>query len=223
MLQPTAEQLAECGMTAEERWFPIPDWSSYEVSDYGQVRSKPVQRMAGRAGLRWTKGKILKQTNSYGHVTVSLYEPGRKKWTAGVASVVLRAIVGPPPEGQEARHFYDPNPFNNALWNLCWGTHSDNVLDELRHYGKHHSKGVPRSEETKAKIGEANRGHVPSEETRQKIREANTGHVVSEEAKAKMSESQKRRWAKTSKKTRSLHMAAAVEAAAAKRRGRWIS
>ena len=72
------------------------------------------------------------------------------------------------------------------------------VLNQPRaclYYGK--GKGHKKSEETKLKIGNANRGRVHSEETRAKVSEANKGNKKSlgnkhsEESKAKMSEATK--------------------------------
>ena len=55
-------------------------------------------------------------------------------------------------------------------------------------YGKHHS------EETKKKIGDANRGKVWTEEERQRLSEAMIGRKYSEESKEKMSESRQEFW-----------------------------
>lgn len=56
------------------------------------------------------------------------------------------------------------------------------------------NKGKERSEETKRRIGEANKGKIYSDETRRKLSESNKGkHNVSEEGRRKLSESAKRR------------------------------
>ena len=56
-----------------------------------------------------------------------------------------------------------------------------------------HQKGKHRTEETRIKISENNKGHILSEETKKKISETLKGHIFSEETRKKMSESQKRR------------------------------
>lgn len=48
--------------------------------------------------------------------------------------------------------------------------------------------GIPCSEETKIKIGNANRGRIPTEETIKKLRQAHIGHKHSDETKEKMSQ-----------------------------------
>lgn len=50
-----------------------------------------------------------------------------------------------------------------------------------------HRRGVPRSEETKAKISATKKGHRHSEETKAKISSINKGRKHSEETKAKIS------------------------------------
>ncbi len=45
--------------------------------------------------------------------------------------LILEAFVGPRPVGMECRHL-DGNPQNNALSNICWGTHAENGTDTRR-------------------------------------------------------------------------------------------
>ena len=52
-----------------------------------------------------------------------------------VARQVLTAFVGPKPHGLECCHL-DDDPFNNALANLRWDTHSGNMKDRARNSGR---------------------------------------------------------------------------------------
>jgi hypothetical protein len=45
--------------------------------------------------------------------------------------LILEAFVGPRPRGMECRHL-DGNPMNNALFNICWGSHAENTDDSRR-------------------------------------------------------------------------------------------
>ena len=54
-----------------------------------------------------------------------------------------------------------------------------------------HQKGKQRSEETRRKLSEANKGHILSEETKKKISATLKGHIFSEESRKKMSEAKK--------------------------------
>lgn len=47
--------------------------------------------------------------------------------------LVLNAFIGPPKEGQIARHFKTNDLRDNRLSNLMWGTPSENVADMLVH------------------------------------------------------------------------------------------
>lgn len=112
-------------------WRAVPDWPSYEVSADGQVRSldRRVPHYCG--GTRLMRGRLLKPVIRNGYPFVTLYRPGRYK-IIGVHQVVLRAFVGPPPEGLEALHG-DGDRSNANLNNLRWGTHTENVHDAIRH------------------------------------------------------------------------------------------
>ena len=57
-------------------------------------------------------------------------------------------------------------------------------------------KGVPLTEEHKARIGNANRGRKASLETKKKLSEAHKGIPQSEESRKKRSETIKAWWAK---------------------------
>jgi hypothetical protein len=81
-------------------------------------------------------------SNGYRRVTLSS-DSGRKGFC--VHQLVMLAFVGPRPEGMEVRHL-DGDKLNNALPNLRYDTHLENMRDLVRH-GTH---------------GKANRTHCPS-------------------------------------------------------------
>jgi hypothetical protein len=63
-----------------------------------------------------------------------------------VHRLVLEAFVGPCPEGFEGCHF-DGDPSNNAVKNLRWDTHLNNMKDIQRH-GRHFTPfGLKKGEE----------------------------------------------------------------------------
>lgn len=104
-------------MTVTE-WRPVPDRPGYEASDDGQVRGPT--------------GKVLStlvRVNGYLRVTVS--RPQGKR-ADDVHRMVLVAFIGPRPPGMEARHLNGDNRDNRAC-NLAWGTHSENMYDQVRH------------------------------------------------------------------------------------------
>lgn len=129
-----------------ERWCWVPDYEGlYRVSDRGNVWSQP------RAT---TRGGLLKHiVYPGGHHFITLTRDGVQQ-RFPVHGLVMRAFVGPYPEGMEVRHL-DGDPANNhwepgneqetqaAGGNLIYGTHAENVQDMLRH-GTNWQAGVTR-------------------------------------------------------------------------------
>lgn len=58
--------------------------------------------------------------------------PDGRPHTRTVHVLVLTAFVGPVPAGMEGCHI-DGNRANNRRDNLKWGTHRENVADQIRH------------------------------------------------------------------------------------------
>lgn len=113
-----------------EQWRPVSGYEgAYEVSDQGRVRG--VDRLDAR-GWR-IRGRVLRASGSR-YPVVSLCRDGMPR-TVEVHRLVLEAFVGPCPSGMEALHADDVKS-NNALSNLRWGTHSENMRDVVRN-GNH--------------------------------------------------------------------------------------
>jgi hypothetical protein len=115
-------------------WKAIPGYEGlYEVSDDGCVR-----------GLK--RGKALRPGhNKQGRLQVVLCKDGITS-RRQVHGLVLRAFVGPP-NGLECRHL-DGNHLNNALYNLCWGTHLENMRDKKAHGTHRAGQEHPRAKLT---------------------------------------------------------------------------
>lgn len=117
-----------------EQWRPVPGYPGYEVSDLGRVMS-----------YRRSRPKVLRQgVHPKGYLRVGLYGESRdgaryrySPNTLTVHQLVMQAFVGPCPDGMEIRHL-DGDPTNNALSNLRYGTHAENVADSIEH-GTHTS------------------------------------------------------------------------------------
>jgi hypothetical protein len=127
-------------MTAGEGWRKIPGVSlDYEVSDLGRVRS--FKRYRGSAA------RILATpANASGHLRVCLDGQARL-----VHQLVALAFIGDRPDGMEVRHL-DGDETNNQLANLRYGTHGENMHDQVRH-GTHYMATrthCPRQHERKA-------------------------------------------------------------------------
>ena len=118
------------------RWAWVPDYEGlYRVSDRGDVWSEP--RATTRGGIL----KHIVYPNGYHFVTLT--RDGKQE-RFPVHGLVMRAFVGPYPEGLEVRHL-DGDPGNNrwapgdeeqtraAGGNLVYGTHSENMRDKQEH------------------------------------------------------------------------------------------
>jgi hypothetical protein len=116
-----------------EIWKPILDHDGYEVSNLGRVRSLdrfincPPSVLGPSRRLR--RGRILKLSmsgNGYLHVSLG------RSFNVDVHTLVLRAFVGPPPDGFEGDH-------RNTV-------RRNNRLTNLRYWpiGKNRSEGAKR-------------------------------------------------------------------------------
>lgn len=94
----------------------------YRISDQGEVWSERRQRMLS-----------AKPNKYHGRVEFCVVGPDGKQKTLYLHQEVMRAFVGPSPEGQVVRHL-DGDPLNNKLKNLAYGTHKDN-MDDMRAEG----------------------------------------------------------------------------------------
>ena len=106
-----------------------PQYSAYEVSHRGLVRSLDRQLPDGRQ----VKGRVLKATVSgkSPYPKVTLYDDAGKAATFHVHSLVLLVYVGECPDGQEALHGNDDPLDNRWPENLAYGTHPENVVQRM--------------------------------------------------------------------------------------------
>jgi flavin-dependent thymidylate synthase len=98
-----------------ERWREIPGWPNYEVSSEGRVR---------RLGCEPKKPTI----GANGYNVVSLSDGTTTVYT--VHTLVMRAFVGPRPDGAEARHL-NSNRADARLSNLEWASPKVNGADRV--------------------------------------------------------------------------------------------
>lgn len=100
----------------KETWRQVDGFDGYYVSSEGRAKS--------------TKGKedkILKLTNRRGYLIVNMstsIEGKKVTKQDSIQSLVLRAFVGSPSEGQRAKHI-DGNKEDNRVLNLKWVSHRE--------------------------------------------------------------------------------------------------
>jgi hypothetical protein len=108
----------------------VPGYPGYCVGDDGSVWSCLTTRR--RYYPTWHGLKPADDGDGYRTVSLRNPEAGTSR-THRVNCLVLLAFIGPRPEGMDACHDPDPNPANNRLSNLRWGTRKANVEDARRH------------------------------------------------------------------------------------------
>ena len=128
---------------------PVKDFPGYCVGSDGTVWSSKSGKWKQR-----TLGKTKK-----GHRYVIF--PGVN--LRYVHRLVLEAFVGPCPDGMECRHNTDPNPSNNNLDNLRWGTHSENERDKAVHGTHRKGERHPISKLTADLVADIRRRHAAGE------------------------------------------------------------
>jgi hypothetical protein len=120
-------------MATGEEWRPFPGNLRYEVCNLGAVRNART----GHVLKPWLAG--------YGYWYVQL---GAKGIKTTIHRFVALTYLGPPPTSRHEVAHNDGDRNNNAVSNLRWATHAENVADSFRHgtarvpvfVGQHHPR-----------------------------------------------------------------------------------
>lgn len=97
-------------MPARETWATLPGkLNQYDASTEGRIR---------------TEDRILKPAMTDGHYYIVLTDTDGKRTNRSVASLVLRAHVGPP-QGNVNRAIHKGDPADDSLRNIKWGTQAE--------------------------------------------------------------------------------------------------
>ena len=118
-----------------EEWKSIKGYEGlYEVSTYGRVRSidRIVTYENGRKHFHKNKVLTTDKDKRLGYIRVTLSKNGKTK-KFPIHCLVLETFGNPRQTYQECRHFPDPNPNNNHISNLKWGTRKENEADKIIH------------------------------------------------------------------------------------------
>lgn len=105
----------------------IPEFPDYAISHNGMVWSKPKRGWRGCP----TRGKWMKLWKKNGYWSVWLRRE-KKRHQRYIHRLVLETYIGLCPAGMECRHL-NGNREDNGLVNLCWGTHTANCQDTVKH------------------------------------------------------------------------------------------
>jgi predicted XRE-type DNA-binding protein len=101
--------------------------------EYRFIARLPTYKF-GSDGSVWTVRRNLRMKTRLfrGAPTLSLYANGKHQ-THFVSRLIAEAFHGPCPQGLEVRHFPDRDQTNNRPENLVYGTHKQNIADQVYH------------------------------------------------------------------------------------------
>jgi hypothetical protein len=101
-----------------------PGFKGYSVGTDGSVWSF----RSTRGGIRADPKRLKPFRHPLGYVQVDC-SIGSKRTKRYVHIMVMETFIGPCPEGMEVCHNPSPDKTRNVLWNLRWGTHTENSQD----------------------------------------------------------------------------------------------
>lgn len=99
---------------------PVPSFPGYFATPGGEVWST----------RKFRPKKLIGAPSRKGYLCVCMHANGRSQ-SRFIHRIILETFVGPKPSGCECRHNPDPNPSNNRLENLRWGTPQENTDDKV--------------------------------------------------------------------------------------------
>lgn len=150
-----AAEKCVCG-DREEEWRFVPGFNEhYMVSNFGRVKSlKRTIKRCNRRRQLINERILLQSPDEWGYPQV-----GINGNTVKVHRLLALAFLGQRKEGDVIRH-KDGNPKNCVLWNIEYGTASQNVLDCYRYRGnlrKNQKLSIRSAEEIKKRIKNGDR------------------------------------------------------------------
>lgn len=112
-------------------WRDIENFSGYQVSDTGLVRSLDREVVDSGGFIHHLKGKLLKPSHdTHGYLQYVVSKSGKRS-THPAHRLVARVFIGPCPEGQEICHGVR-GKLDNSVENLSYATHIVNQSHRYR-------------------------------------------------------------------------------------------
>ena len=117
-----------------EVWKDIPNFSKYQISNMGNVKSKGRYRKVGikNQDKCFRKEFIINGfINNKGYRQVTLYDDNQKPKTMRVHRLVAEAFIDNPHNLPQVNH-KDGNKMNNTVDNLEWISNYDNMQHAIK-------------------------------------------------------------------------------------------
>lgn len=139
-----------------EIWKDIENFSKYQVSNLGNVKSKDRYTKAKDDEIIHRKEFLLKEfINKKGYKQVTLYDDNGKPKTMRVHKLVALAFIENKNNLPQINHI-DGNKLNNKVSNLEWISNYDN----MQHAIKNGLINQELRKENMSKVGKSLKGHI---------------------------------------------------------------
>jgi len=116
-------------VSTKEAWRPVVSFEGlYEISNKGNIRSvtRSVFHSGNGRGHLLIGKQLSARINNYGYVSTRLNKSG-KTFTRFIHRLLAEAFI-PNPENKKCVNHKDGNKLNNALDNLEWLSHQENMI-----------------------------------------------------------------------------------------------
>ena len=143
-------------MRVDEIWKDIENFSKYQVSNLGRIKSKERYTKAKDDEIIHRKEFLLKEfINKKGYKQVTLYDDNRKPKTMRVHKLVALTFIENENNLPQINHI-DGNKLNNEVSNLEWISNYDN----MQHAIKNGLIDQELRKENMSKLGKSLKGHI---------------------------------------------------------------
>ena len=140
----------------KEEWKEINNFSNYQISNLGNVKSKERYTKAKGKEIIHRKEFLIKgYFNKKGYKQVTLYDDNGKPKTMRVHKLVALAFIENKENLPQINH-KDGNKFNNVVSNLEWISNYDN----MQHAIKNNLINQELRKSNMSKIGKSLKGHI---------------------------------------------------------------
>ena len=174
----------DCNLDTQIEYLSIPGYPGYRAGSDGSVWSCKERQYDGFARPRWVLGHKWHRMKPSrrkrdGRLMCTISDANGKRTSRHVAHWVLLAFKGEPQSGQESRHL-NGDCTNDAITNLDWGTHKENIRDKERHGTKLSGMQLPWTKITDEQAMEIRRIGYPARQHMLKygIAESTVYHIL---------------------------------------------
>ena len=131
-----------------EKWREIPNFTKYEASNFGSIRTKETTTVDNRGRKFINHSKLIKQTKNKdrdgtfnGYMSARLTDDSGNRGTRNVHRLIASTFI-PNPKNLPTVNHIDGNKQNNNIKNLEWASYSNNNLHAYKNSLKTDNKKI---------------------------------------------------------------------------------